>query len=212
MTKPDTGGRGEGRREYDFRERFNKEVPVLVLGGNFTEAPYSMFSASGDAESRAYKLVAGKSGRRWLYNDENFNAGANIYVEGRAGSQGFGGRTICFPLIDGGHVALRGPWASNTHSFFTDTGIDLRSRHATWGCIGRRRERHNDRTAICDLIYFDPKPVEGEFDRVEKLARSMSDQRGELLYFYSMSHDGSSCGPVNWDKHRAALQAQGDER
>lgn len=28
----------------------------------------------------------------------------------------------------------------------------------------------------------------------------------------SMSHGGSSCGPVNWDKHRAALQAQGDER
>lgn len=25
-------------------------------------------------------------------------------------------------------------------------------------------------------------------------------------------HGGSSCGPVNWDKHRAALQAQGDER
>lgn len=189
-----------------------KATPDLVIGGNFTEAPYSMFSASGDAESHQYKIAVGKSGRRWLYNDENFNAGANVYVEGRKGSQGFAGREIRFPLVEGGHLDLVGPWASNTHSLFTDTGIDLRARHATWGCIGLRREHHNERTAICDLIWFDKEPAEGAFDRVELLAKQLSDEQKRLLYYYSMSHGGSSCGPINWDvygpKATAAVSLQ----
>lgn len=196
-----------GRTDYNLLARFEKEVPDLVLGGNFTEAPYSMFSASADAESLLYKLIIGKSGRRWLYNDEKFNAAANIYVEGARGSQGFGGRGIVFRLIEGGEICLAGPWCSNSDSFFKDTGIDLRNRHATWGCIGRRREHHNERTAVCDLIYFDTAPVEGDFSRVEKLAANLSDSRGELLYYYSMSNGGSSCGPVNWDKFKPAALA-----
>jgi len=188
--------------ENSIRARFSKEVPDLILGGNFTEAPYSMFAASGEAESLCYKLAVGKSGRRWLYNDENFNAGANIYVEGGKGSQGFAGREISFPLLDGTNLALVGPWASNSDSLFKDTGIDLRRRHATWGCIGRRREHHNERTAICDLVFFDPEPIEGAFDRVERLAEALSNERDELLYYYSMSYGGSSCGPVNWERYK----------
>lgn len=187
-----------------------KEIPDLVIGGVFTEAPYSMFSASADAESGVYKLVTGKGGRRWLYNDEKFNAGANIYVEGRKGSQGFAGRTIRFPLLDGGFVELTGPWASNSVSLFEETGVDLRERHATWGCIGLRREHRNERTAICDIIWFDKEPIEGSFNRVEELAIELSNSRGEPLYYYSMSHGGSSCGPVNLEKFKPAPLSRHD--
>lgn len=187
--------------------KFAKNIPDLVIGGNFTEAPYTMFSASADAEDGSYKFIVGKSGRRWLYNDEKFNAGANIYVEGRKGSQGFAGRTIRFPLLDGSFVELTGPWASNSDSLFKDTNIDLRARHATWGCIGRRREHHNELTAVCDLIWFDLAPVEGEFDRVEKLATSLSNERSDVLYFYSMSHGGSTCGPVNYNKFKKVIES-----
>lgn len=89
-----------------------KGAPDLVLGGDFADQAYSMFSAAGDAESHKYKPIVGKSGRRWLYNDTLFGASAHIYVEGLPGSRGFGGSTVSFPLLDGGKLDLKGPWHS----------------------------------------------------------------------------------------------------
>lgn len=181
-----------------------KETPDLVIGGNFTEAPYSMFSARSEAESRGYKLITGKSGRRWLYNDEIVDAGDAIYVEGGPNSRGFGGSTLAFPLLAGGTLSLKGPWHSNSNALFADTGVDLRNRRLVWGCIGRRREYHNDQSATCDLLWFDREPIEGPLDRVEQLAARMSDERGEALYYFWMTRGCSTSGSVNYHRFKVA--------
>ena len=82
----------------------------------------SMISGQGDAQSHVYRLLHGKSGRRWLVAVQP-NEADNIYVEGRAGSDGFGGATLKFELENGETVALTGPWK---------TGADGNIETVTW--------------------------------------------------------------------------------
>jgi hypothetical protein len=167
----------------------------LELGGSWTDGPYQMISGQGEAVSRKLKLATAKDGCRWLYNDDLPDAGAFIYVEGGPNSQGFGGATIPFQLVDGTTLHLKGPWHSNSEALFGACNIDLRSRHLTWGCIGTGRDWEQSRSKITGLLYFDPEGgLEGPFNRIEAMAQAMAKERGEQLAYYSGSHGGSSCG------------------
>ncbi len=167
----------------------------LELGGSWTDGPYQMISGQGEAMSRAFKVATNKSGRRWLYNDDLRDAGAFVYVEGDPNSDGFGGATIPFKLVDGTTLPLKGPWHSNTEALFADCGIDLRNRHVTWGCIGTERDWKQSRSVIKGLIYFDPEGgIEGPFNRIESIAEAMARLHKAELAYFSGSHSGSSCG------------------
>jgi hypothetical protein len=167
----------------------------LELGGSWTDGPYQMISGQGEAVSRPLKVATAANGTRWLYNDDLPNAGAFIYVEGGPNSQGFGGSTIPFKLVDGTTLELKGPWHSNSDALFKSTGIDLRERHVTWGCIGTERDYTNSRSTIRGLLYFDPEGgLEGPFNRIETMANAMAKERDVKLCYFSGSHGGSSCG------------------
>jgi|SRR5215813_3051286 len=163
----------------------------LKLGGDFIHPSYSMVSGSAIAESNTYTKVLSKTGKIYLVADRP-DAASYIYVEGGPGSDGFGGRTLAFTLTDGTVLQLKGPWHTNPHDLLANTGIDLRNKFMTWGCVGTGREHSPMR--VTGLVYFDPEPTIGAFDRVEKLAERMAEQRIEQLAYFSESQGGSSCG------------------
>lgn len=164
----------------------------------FTIEHAPMICGSREAEIRTYRRVDGQAGRVWLVAIQE-NAGDNVYVwygEGVA-SEGFAGRTISFRMEDGSTLALKAPWASNTDSLLQDTGVDLRATHLTFGVIAReRRMDERYRTVLSDIVYQDPAPVVGLFDRIQTLAQALADRQGEKLVYFSKSQGGSSCGWV----------------
>lgn len=169
---------------------------MIVIGGRFVAPLRGMISGIDQAEKGEYKVAIGKSGKRWLYNDDIKGCASHIYVEGEPGSQGFGGSVISFKLLNGDVLNLRGPWHTNSHSMFADTGIDLRDRSITFGVIGTDREfvSNSMSMAISNVLYFDTEPTEGSFNRIKDLANKMAIERGQELAFYSESEGGSQCG------------------
>lgn len=169
----------------------------LELGGSFTEDYYQMIPGQEEAQSNTYKIALGKTGKIWLYS-----TGDNIYAQGGPKSDGFGGATLEFKLANGcDSIKLKGPWHTNSESFYRDTGIDIRDQHLTIGVIGRGRSHNNGRSVIDDIIWFDPEPIYGLYNRVQDLATKLSDERGECLYYHMQSKGGGSCGPVNYNKY-----------
>lgn len=176
------------------------KVPELVLGGTFTADQLVMFSGMDMAESAKYEVHTGKSGRRWLIPVDRQDRGSYVYVEGGPNSNGFGGSTINFSLVDGSVLSLKGPWHSNGRDMLKDTSIDVTQELFTWGCIGTSRSysgNYQDQAMIHGLLYFDEKVTLSDLGRVRKLAKKMSDERGEILVYYECSTGGSSCGLVN---------------
>lgn len=171
----------------------------LIIGGNFTTPSYAMFSAIAEAASHKYYMYKDKSNRIWLVGDEP-NAAEHIYVDGGKGSNGFGGRTMTFELVDGSTVNLIGPWHTNSSALLQAVGIDLRDKYFTWGCIGTDRYFNNGNSGISNLIYIDKEPILGKYDRIDNLAKQLSEERQECLFYYRQTLGGSTLGPVNYEK------------
>lgn len=146
-----------------------------------------------------FERHVGKSGTTWIIPPagRKFRA-TDIHCRDEKDprrSEGYGGRTLEFPLVDGSVCALQGPWHSNADSLFEDTGIDLREQHQTWVVVARRQEhrRHMAR-AYLDIVHVDPEPVEGHFDRGQHLAEKLADELCEPLTVYRESRGGASMG------------------
>lgn len=166
----------------------------LKIGGDYTAASYSMFSGQAEAAAHIYNIHIGKSGRIWLVSTER-DCASNIYVQGGPKSDGFGGAMLEFILANGvDKIKLKGPWHSNADSFLSDTGIDVRNRHLTFGVIGKGRDWKDGRSIIKDLVYFDTEPTLGTFNRISNKAEKMAKVMNQQLYVYSESKGGSSCG------------------
>lgn len=177
---------------------------------DFVIARQPMICGSSEAESRRYHKHVGKSGKVWLVADQE-DAAANVYIEGGPNSDGFGGRTLTFPLVDDTEVKLKGPWHTNADSLFQDTGVDVRDRHYTFVVISRSRElgEHYESIMI-DVLYKDDAPQLGSFHRGDLLARNWANQIGASVFLYSQSKGGSSCSQVKpdavfyWEKNSKA--------
>lgn len=158
-----------------------------------------MTCGSSEAESRRYHKHVGKSGKVWLVADQE-DAAANVYVEGGPNSDGFGGRTLTFSLVDGTEIKLKGPWHANSDSLFQDTGIDVRDKHYTFVVISRRRKSgEHYESVMVDVLYRDERPQLGSFHRGDLLARQWTKNTGASVFLYSQSSGGSSCGQVKPD-------------
>lgn len=159
-----------------------------------------MICGSAEAESRKYHKYLGKNGRTYLVADQP-DAGANVYVEGGPNSDGFGGRTLTFPLVNGGEIKLKGPWHTNSGDLFANTGVDVRDRHYTFVVISRRRESgKNYESIMVDVLYKDDEAQLGSFHRGDSLAREWAREIGAPVFLYSQSSGGSSCGQVKPDQ------------
>src|SRR5690606_10463847 len=118
-------------------EQITMSTVALWIGGHFTEnmAPERPRYMRSEIE---FELATGKEGTIWLYDPTN---ASNTYCSGGKGSRGFGGSTVQFTLSNGrGTISLIGPWHSNADNLFEETGVDLRNKFYTWGCVGTGME------------------------------------------------------------------------
>jgi len=150
-----------------------------------------MRCASAIAEEKKYHVHKGKSGKRWFVADIP-NAADHIYVEDyhSQSSQGFGGRTLIFELVDGEKIPIKGPWHSNSHALLGDTGIDITNKHLISGIISRDISWKNGQATMVDVIYSDDGIV-GTFDRVSDMARQLADISKTPVHYYARSEGGS---------------------
>lgn len=182
----------------------------LKIGGEYETEPYRMVSGFAEAEKNEYELYRGKNGRLWLVGTCKDKGGA-IYCSGGPDSQGFGGATLEFVLANGlGSIKLKGPWHANPNSMFEDTGVDFRNHSLTYGVIGtgRKSKPGGMQSIITGLVYFDTEPTLGPYDRIELLAKELSDNAEIPLCYYFSSQGGSSCGFVHWDKFKKNIPVE----
>ncbi len=166
----------------------------------FTAPTYSIMSGIGVAEAATYKRFDGKSGSVWLVAKQP-NEADGVYVHNPKdkNSDGFGGATLEFRLDDGSIYAAKGPWKTGPEELFTDTGYDIRDKHATVVVIGRARshdysrDKYYGQCIINDVLYQETEPVLGKFDRVKDIAATL----GPGKYAYWMqTHGMTSSGFV----------------
>lgn len=151
-----------------------------------------------DRASYVYRLIQGHSGNAWIVPSNCAWPAEDIHVDQHdPHSQGYYGRTLTFPLEDGSTYAARGPWHSNPDSLFADTGVDIRDRHRTYGCVAlnmRYDKRGNG--VYSNLIHVDREPVLGTFDRLDKIARREATKRYHPVAVCSISSGG---GHMGWE-------------
>lgn len=157
-------------------------------------AKLGMISALGEQGRYRYKRYKGKTCVWYVADVEN--DGDFIYCDtGRKNSEGFGGRELEFSLVNGSVVKVKGPWQSNSSSFFEDTGVDLRKKHLTSVVISRgRRQDEFYNTVMQDVVYYDERPMVGSFDRWKEIAKELKVE-GPMFY-YKRSLGGSATGLV----------------
>ena len=163
-----------------------------------------MTSGQGEAVVHKYNQYTGKSGCIWLVSDQP-NYGDQILVTNNPenttskeqGFEGFGGATMQIPLVDGGVFELHGGWHSNSDALFQDTGIDARDKHYTRVIVAMGRKSDNlYNTIFTDVIHYEDDYVLGFFERSKEIAQKLADELGQMVYCYSESQGGSSCGGV----------------
>ena len=162
-----------------------------------------MYSGQADAAARQYFRYTGRSGRTWLVADQP-NAADHIFVSdvyppGYRGFKGFGGSKLVFKIVGQDEVTLIGPWHTNSHAFFEDTGIDIMDKSLTFVVVARHREAVKDSwdTRLSGILYIDPEGgLIGQFERGERIAEVYADKMGEEVVLHSDSLGGSFTGKV----------------
>ena len=188
----------QGRYDMDLKRAVKNRLPFapirIIQKRLYTDRFNIVKCASHEAETRRYHKVIGKSGKTWLYADQE-NPADNLYVEGEKGNDGFSGRTLVFKLVDGGKVELKGPWHANSGAFFQDTGIDTMNKYLTYAVVGLGRGGVY-KSYIKDVIYKDKEPAVGEFNRGQKIAQSLANKVGGQVYCFVKTSGGSSCEAI----------------
>lgn len=171
---------------------------------------FPQICASEEAETRRYHMVRGKSGRLWFVADQPDMAG-NVYVEGGKGSNGFAGRWLTFPLVDGRTVKTKGPWHTNSDALFKDTGIDIRDTYLTRVIVAKDQGSTGAPKWISyfvDVVYFEEEPQMGHFGRGDEIATKIANELGQPVQCFRSSMGGSSRGPVYPDSFTKEDQAE----
>ena len=166
------------------------------------------FSISGpmicgqyEAEIRRYKKLKGKK-TTW-YVSTDINAADNVYAcpdeeqnrPGYGGFRGFGGATLSFELEDGIIDQVTGPWHSNSHSLYADTGYDIRDKNITQGIIAKNRVGKDFYNSVySDILHYDEIAVIGLFNRIEDMAQEFADKLDREVYYAVKSNGGGSSG------------------
>jgi len=155
-----------------------------------------LFSLHGPSYERSdekilYKVVIGKSGKRWIIPVNGNSKASDIHVEAEKIEQdpnyrefqGYGGATLTWPLENGESVSLKGPWHSNSDSLFSDTGIDLRKESMTIGIVAlnRRSLKLND-YAFSDVLHQDLQWTPGDHTRIGQIAQEYANKLNKKVY------------------------------
>jgi hypothetical protein len=163
--------------------------------------PQSYRMISGIAEQQSVKYLKfddkNKAGRLWFVGDTE-DAAERVYVgfPYDTKSQGFAGRWMDFETVDGEVVSLQGPWHSNSEALYAATGYDTRNQYRTFVVVAKERCYSGGQDYFKGILYMDDDPTLGSFYRYKEIAQRIADERGETVYYYVTSRDGSSSAPV----------------
>ncbi len=161
--------------------------------------PSRLALRSGIGEQQAiseYELHAEVVGptvlRNWLFPSNIDNRAEHVYVDNpNRTEEGFGGRTMEFPLVSGGTYEATGPWHSNSNALFKATGIDIRNEYFTEGCVALTRvtlrEGYNQFKYV---LIQDDERVLGNFHRIQCIAKLLAQYIDVPLYYYSNGSSG----------------------
>lgn len=174
---------------------------------------YGMISGIAEQQQHVYNCtrVGGDEGNllgKYYLSADVENAGDHCYVGNvnpDTKSEGFGGRLMTFPLVEGHElgkeVVIRGPWHSNSHSHMLGCGVNLMEKHHTRVLIAHERAsikgptgQYIDRQRYTGILHHEPEPVLGEYRRFKDLARQYADDLGEPVFYYMRSNGGSTAG------------------
>lgn len=138
----------------------------------------------------------------WLIAEQP-NMADNIYFcSFDPKSEGFGGGTVMFNLLDGETIELPGPWHSNADALFSVTGIDIRDRHLSYVVIAEQSEPviggYLD-YIFKNILYEDTEPTVGLFNRGTIMAREFAKKLGKPVFLLRVGTNGGSHGPVRPD-------------
>jgi 3',5'-cyclic AMP phosphodiesterase CpdA len=169
---------------------------------DFEVKPMAMISGSHEAEIRTYRKYECKRGV-WLAALQGAPADNLYFHDPRdKNSDGFGGRTLRFPLEDGSVYEAKGPWKGNADSMFRDTGVDLRDQYSSFVVIGKgvrfEKGRYESIRVITDVVYMDDGFQIGPFQREEAIVKTLP--VGKYQY-YRETRGGSIAGSI---EHKAA--------
>lgn len=164
-----------------------------------------MVSARGEIEERPFKMLVGKTGRRWFVACQEAEAD-NIYVEGGKNSQGMGGATCPFLLESGETVNIQGPWKTGADGLFGETGYDAREKYTSQGIIALGKEYGSPWPApdlFTDVLHHDKESVIGAFDRIENMAQEYANKLGKKVWMSVVTAGGGHAG---WKDPEAVTQ------
>jgi hypothetical protein len=130
--------------------------------------------------------------QNWLFPAGIDNRAEHIYTDNpNKKEEGFGGRTMQFPLGNGRTYEATGPWHSNAFGLLRATGIDLRREYYTQGCVALNRHQNmkNSDQRFGYVLISDDEPVLGMYSRIKCIAKLLAQYIDVPVYYYS---DGSS--------------------
>ena len=173
------------------------------LPETFVSWPLHIKSGQAEAVNRRYHAIEYAPNNYWLYADEPA-AADHVYVgcsDLDHKSEGFGGATLSFDLIDGSVLKLKGPWKASAKKMLRATGVDITDRYSSRGVIAFSKPTH-DRNGggyfgtdtYTDLVHLDEDWVIGDYDRIDCLAQDIANETGRLTYFYAETQGGSHSG------------------
>lgn len=150
-----------------------------------------MVSAMAETEAVRYHLHVGKSRRRWLVGDQP-NAADQVWVDGGRGSQGCGGATLKFHLVDGSEVEFIGPWKTGAGALFEDTGVDVRSKCLVRAVIALDREitPYPKPYRFSRVLHFDTQPVVRDYWWTGNEAKRLADVHQSRVWFSQVTPGG----------------------
>lgn len=182
---------------------------------DFTPKRSQVVSAHGEAQKRKYHPYVDDGGKLWLVADQP-NMADNIYVEGEPGrpsDMGFGGSMLTFPLVTyptdmlssdarigpALEVKLKGPWHTNSESFFGATGVDIRDTCWTRVVVskGKLYDFKEHKTNYLDVQHYEEVMVLGTFKRGDRIAQKIAEGTGKGVFLYIESSGGSSSKPIS---------------
>lgn len=127
-------------------------------------------------------------GGLWLYPNNIPNKGDFVYrwYSDPTLQRGYEGNTLTFKTASG-PLELKGPWKSNPHALFTETGIDLRRTILSVIVV----YLEDTPTGFNKVLYQDKRAKIGPEDRGERLALQVAKKRNQRVKLFTQYLGGT---------------------
>jgi hypothetical protein len=139
----------------------------------------------------------------WLVGDTE-NAADYVYASNSDNKmgEGFGGRSLKFPLVDGSEYILNGGWHSNAYALFNHTGIDVRNKHLCRTIIGKEKEYTKDyQPVIKNVLYMEDNYSLQDYEEYKEKGKEICEKYNlDEVAIWHESLGGSSFGVYKKDE------------